>query len=46
MIYALAILFPPAAIMLLGKPKKALLNLLLWLFFIFPAIIHALYSSR
>ncbi|KGX91241.1 YqaE/Pmp3 family membrane protein [Pontibacillus marinus] len=43
MVYVLAVLFPPAAIMVVGEPKKALLNLVLWLFFIIPAIIHAFF---
>ncbi len=42
MLYLLAILFPPAAVLLCGKPVQFLLNcgltLLLWI----PGVIHAM----
>ena len=40
--YLLAILLPPVAVLLCGKPLTALLNLLLWALFIIPGIVHAL----
>jgi uncharacterized membrane protein YqaE (UPF0057 family) len=39
--YLLAILFPPLAVLLTGKPIQALLNLVLCLFFWIPGVIHA-----
>lgn len=41
MMYLLAILLPPLAVLLCGKPVQALLNLLLTLFFWVPGIVHA-----
>ena len=40
--YLLAILFPPLAVLLTGKPIQAVLNLFLSLFFYFPGLIHAM----
>ena len=40
--YLLAIVLPPVAVLLCGKPITALFNLLLWALFIIPGIIHAL----
>lgn len=42
MLYLLAILLPPVAVLLVGKPIQALLNLLLTLCFWFPGMIHAI----
>jgi len=42
MLYILAILFPPLAVLLCGKPIQALLNILLSLLFYFPGLIHAI----
>lgn len=42
MLYILAFFLPPIAVLLAGKPGKALLNLLLCLCFWIPGIIHAL----
>ena len=48
MLYLLAILVPPVAVLLCGKPIQAVLNVLLWALFIVPGVIHALFvvSSR
>ncbi|MFH5187089.1 YqaE/Pmp3 family membrane protein [Paenibacillus sp. TAB 01] len=40
--YLLCFLVPPLAILLCGKPGKALLNLVLWCCLIIPGIVHAL----
>jgi len=37
----LAILLPPVAVLMCGKPFQALLNCVLTLFFYFPGMIHA-----
>lgn len=42
MLYLLAILLPPVAVLLCGKPIQALLNCLLWVLGIVPGIIHAI----
>lgn len=42
MMYLLAILFPPAAVLLCGKPIEALLNCFLTLLFWVPGVIHAM----
>jgi uncharacterized membrane protein YqaE (UPF0057 family) len=42
MLYLLAILLPPVAVLMVGKPGQALLNLVLTLCFWVPGIIHAL----
>lgn len=41
MLYLLAIVLPPLAVLLVGKPFQALLNLILTLFFWLPGAIHA-----
>lgn len=40
--YFLAIILPPIAVLLCGKPLQALLNLLLCLLLFIPGVIHAL----
>jgi uncharacterized membrane protein YqaE (UPF0057 family) len=42
MLYFLAIILPPVAVLLVGKPIQALLNLVLCLFFYIPGVIHAI----
>jgi uncharacterized membrane protein YqaE (UPF0057 family) len=42
MMYLLAILLPPVAVLLCGKPFQALLNLVLWVLGIIPGIVHAI----
>jgi uncharacterized membrane protein YqaE (UPF0057 family) len=42
MLYLVAILLPPLAVLLCGKPWQALLNILLTLLIWFPGMIHAL----
>jgi len=39
--YLLAILLPPIAVLLCGRPFQAILNLLLTLLFWFPGALHA-----
>jgi uncharacterized membrane protein YqaE (UPF0057 family) len=41
-LYLIAILFPPLAVLLAGKPIQAVLNLVLTLFFYVPGLIHAI----
>nr|WP_272942552.1 YqaE/Pmp3 family membrane protein [Catenovulum agarivorans] len=41
--YLLAILLPPVAVLLLGRPMLAVLNLVLCCFFYVPGIVHALF---
>jgi uncharacterized membrane protein YqaE (UPF0057 family) len=41
--YLLAILLPPVAVLLCGKPFLAILNLLLTLCFWIPGVVHALF---
>lgn len=41
--YLLAIILPPVAVLLCGKPLQALLNLLLTLCFWIPGVVHALF---
>ena len=43
MLYLLAILLPPVAVLLCGKPIQAMLNLLLTLLLWVPGVIHALF---
>lgn len=43
MLYLLAILLPPVAVLMCGKPLQALLNLALTLLFWIPGMIHALF---
>lgn len=40
--YLLAIILPPVAVLIKGKPGQALLNLLLTLCFWIPGMIHAI----
>lgn len=42
MMYLLAIVLPPVAVLFSGKPLQALLNLVLTLFFWFPGALHAI----
>jgi uncharacterized membrane protein YqaE (UPF0057 family) len=39
--YLLALLLPPLAVLLCGRPIQALLNLVLTLFFWLPGCVHA-----
>jgi uncharacterized membrane protein YqaE (UPF0057 family) len=41
-LYLIAIIFPPLAVLLAGKPIQAVLNLVLTLFFYIPGLIHAI----
>ncbi|MGI8314951.1 YqaE/Pmp3 family membrane protein [Halobacillus mangrovi] len=41
MLYILVIFLPPLAVLLTGKPMKALLNLVLTLIFYVPGAVHA-----
>ena len=41
--YLLAIILPPVAVLLCGKPFQAVLNLILTLFFWIPGMVHALF---
>jgi uncharacterized membrane protein YqaE (UPF0057 family) len=43
MLYLLAILLPPVAVLLCGKPMQALLNFVLTLFLWVPGVVHALF---
>lgn len=43
MLYLIAILLPPLAVLLVGKPVQALLNCFLTLAFYVPGLIHALF---
>jgi uncharacterized membrane protein YqaE (UPF0057 family) len=43
MLYLLAILLPPVAVLLVGRPIQALINLLLTLCFFLPGAIHAFF---
>ena len=42
MMYLLAILLPPVAVLICGKPIQALLNVVLTLFFWVPGVVHAI----
>ena len=42
MLYLIAILCPPLAVLLCGRPFQAVLNLFLTLFFWVPGMIHAI----
>ena len=42
MLYLLAIVFPPLAVFLAGRPVQAMLNVLLCVFLWIPGVIHAL----
>ena len=41
MLYLVALLLPPVAVLLVGKPFQALLNLILCCLFVVPGMIHA-----
>ena len=41
--YLLAILLPPVAVFLCGKPIQGVLNIILTLAFFIPGVIHALF---
>ncbi len=41
--YLIAILLPPLAVLLCGKPLQALLNIVLCLFLWIPGVLHALF---
>lgn len=41
MLYLVALLLPPVAVLLAGKPVQALLNLVLTLCFYIPGAVHA-----
>jgi uncharacterized membrane protein YqaE (UPF0057 family) len=43
MLYLLAILIPPLAVLLCGKPVQAVLNFFLTLLLWIPGIVHALF---
>lgn len=43
MLYLLAILLPPVAVLLVGRPIQAFLNLILTLIFFVPGVVHALF---
>jgi uncharacterized membrane protein YqaE (UPF0057 family) len=43
--YFLAIILPPVAVLLCGKPVQFILNIILTLLFWIPGVIHALSSS-
>ena len=42
MLYILALIFPPAAVIMCGKPFQFILNIFLTLLFYLPGEIHAL----
>lgn len=42
MMYLLAVVLPPVAVLFSGKPIQAFLNLILTAFFWFPGAIHAI----
>ena len=41
--YLLAIVLPPVAVLLCGKPLQAILNLILTMFLWIPGVVHALF---
>ncbi|WP_077622765.1 YqaE/Pmp3 family membrane protein [Sediminibacillus massiliensis] len=41
MLYLLAIILPPVAVLFTGKPMKAILNLILTLILFVPGAVHA-----
>lgn len=41
--YLIAVIFPPLAVLLCGKPVQAVLNLFLCLLLYVPGLIHALF---
>lgn len=46
MLYLLSLLFPPAAVLLCGKPFQAVLNFFLCLLLWLPGVVHALLITR
>ena len=42
MLYLIAILLPPVAVLLIGKPIQAIINFILTIFFWFPGALHAI----
>ncbi|KGX92854.1 Proteolipid membrane potential modulator [Pontibacillus halophilus JSM 076056 = DSM 19796] len=46
MLYLLAILLPPVAVLFVGKPFQAFLNLLLTMAFWIPGAIHAAFLVK
>jgi uncharacterized membrane protein YqaE (UPF0057 family) len=44
--YLLALVLPPVAVLLCGKPFQAILNVLLCLLLIVPGVIHAMLVVR
>jgi uncharacterized membrane protein YqaE (UPF0057 family) len=42
-LYLVAVLVPPLAVLLAGKPFQAILNLILTLLFYVPGLIHAIF---
>lgn len=42
MLYLFAVICPPLAVLLVGKPIQALLNLFLCILLYFPGLIHAI----
>ena len=42
MMYLLAVVLPPVAVLFSGKPFQAILNLILTLIFWFPGALHAI----
>ena len=42
MLYLIAIVLPPLAVLMCGKPGKAVLNFILTLLFWIPGMIHAI----
>ena len=43
MLYLVAVILPPLAVLLCGKPLQALLSIVLSLLFYFPGLVHALF---
>lgn len=44
--YLLAIILPPIAVLICGKPVQAIINLILTLLFWIPGMIHALFIAH
>ncbi|WP_143018929.1 YqaE/Pmp3 family membrane protein [Natribacillus halophilus] len=43
MLYLLGVILPPVALLVVGKPFQAILNLFLLLLFWIPAAVHAIF---
>ena len=43
MLYLVAVLLPPLAVLLCGKPFQALINVVLTVLFYVPGLIHAIF---